>query len=63
MADTPVVLLNRGEAAALLHVSRRTVERYGKAGLIEERRIGPKLIMITASSVTAMIAGRKDAAA
>lgn len=53
-------LLDRGEAARRLCVSRRTVERYGKAGLLEERRIGPKLVRVTEESVEAL--KRKEAA-
>ena len=55
MTDQPVSLLDRGEAATRLHVSRRTVIRYGKAGLLDERRIGPKLVMVTEESVEALI--------
>jgi hypothetical protein len=63
VADPPVVLLDRNEAATRLHVCHRTVERYGKAGLLDERKIGPKLVMITEASVEALIAGQKGAAA
>lgn len=62
MADLPVVLLDRGEAARRLNVSRRTVERYGAAGLLDERRVGPKLIRVTGESVDRLIGARKDAA-
>jgi DNA-binding transcriptional MerR regulator len=37
------VLLGGDEAAERLRVSERTVRRYGKAGLVEERRIGLRL--------------------
>jgi hypothetical protein len=57
-----VPLLDRSEAATLLHVSERTVRRYGKSGLLEERRIGPRLVKITGESVEALIRAGKDAA-
>lgn len=56
-----VSLLNRGEAAKSLHVSERTVRRYGKAGLLDERRIGPRLVRITAESVEALKQGGRAA--
>ena len=55
-----VVLLDRSEAAERLRVSERTVRRWGKAGLLDEIRVGPRLIRVTAASVEAMT--RKDAA-
>ena len=48
-------LLDRPAAAAALHVSERTVRRYGKSGLLDERRIGPRLIRITEESVMALL--------
>lgn len=60
--DDNLDLIDRDEAAARLHVSRRTVERYGKAGLIEERRVGPKLVRITAASVEALTRRDREAA-
>jgi len=62
----PVVLLDRSEAAERLHVSLSTVKRYGASGLLDERRIGPKLVKITEQSVIALIDSgldRKDTAA
>lgn len=59
--DEHLTLLDRGEVARRLHVSRRTVERYGKAGLLDERRIGPKLVRVTEASVEAL--KQKDDAA
>ena len=50
-------LLDRSETARRLHVSERTVRRYGKAGLLEERRVGPRLVRITAESVEALLRG------
>lgn len=59
-----VVLLDRSEAAALLCVSPRTVRRWGKLGLLDERRVGPRLVRVTEESVEALIrADGKDAAA
>jgi len=57
----PVPLLDRGEAARRLHVSERTVRRYGRAGLLDERRIGPRLIKITEASVEALKRGDRAA--
>ena len=54
-----VVLLHRHEAANRLRVSVCTVKRWGAAGLLDERRVGPKLVKITEASVTALIANRK----
>jgi predicted site-specific integrase-resolvase len=59
----PVVLLHRREAADRLRVSVCTVKRWGAAGLLDERKVGPKLVKITEASVTALMANRKDAAA
>ena len=56
-----VPLIDRGEAATRLHVSERTVRRYGKAGLLDERRIGPRLIRVTAASVEALKQGPRAA--
>ncbi len=58
-----VVLLDRSEAAERLRVSVRTVRRWGKAGLLEERRIGPRLVKIVEESVAALIAAGKGASA
>jgi excisionase family DNA binding protein len=52
--NEPSALLDRDEAAERLRVSRRTVVRYGRAGLLDERRIGPKLVRITEASVEAL---------
>ena len=58
MLDT-VVLLHRQEAAERLRVSVCTVKRWGAAGLLDERRIGPKLVKVTEASVAALMANRK----
>jgi predicted site-specific integrase-resolvase len=59
----PVVLLHRREAADRLRVSVCTIKRWGAAGLLDERKVGPKLVKITEASVSALMAQRKDAAA
>ncbi len=56
-APVPIPL-TRAEAAERLRISERTVRRYGKAGLLVEHRLGPKLIRVTAESVEALLAGR-----
>jgi DNA-binding transcriptional MerR regulator len=58
--DDSLSLLDRAQAAERLRVSPRTVRRYGKAGLLDERRIGPKLVRVTEVSVEAL--KRKEAA-
>jgi len=55
-------LLRRTEVAARLRVSIATVKRWGAAGLLDERHVGPRLVRITEASVTALTATRKDAA-
>jgi excisionase family DNA binding protein len=56
-------MLNRAEAARRLHVSKRTVRRWAKAGLLDERRVGPRVVLVTEDSVTARLsAGKKEAA-
>lgn len=57
------VLLDRAEAARRLRVSASTIRRYGRAGLLEDRRIGPRLVKVTEESVEALIRAGKDAAA
>ncbi|MGH3266096.1 MAG: helix-turn-helix domain-containing protein [Trebonia sp.] len=58
-----IVLLDRREAARRLRVSLATVKRYGASGLLEERRIGPRLIRITEASVDSLVCANKDKAA
>jgi excisionase family DNA binding protein len=57
------VLLERGEAAERLHVSVRTVRRYGKVGRLKDVRIGPRLVRVTEESVEALIRAGQDASA
>jgi excisionase family DNA binding protein len=59
----PVVLLHRSEAAERLRVSVPTIKRWGARGLLDERRVGPKLVKITEASVEALIRKREDTAA
>lgn len=53
-------LLDRDEVARRLRVSVRTVRRWGRDGLLEERRVGPRLVRVTESSVEALIRAGKD---
>lgn len=57
------LLLRRDEAAAWLRVSVCTVKRYGKSGLLEERRVGPRMVRVTADSVEALARGTRTAEA
>jgi predicted site-specific integrase-resolvase len=56
-------LMSRSDAAELLDVSVDTVKRYGKAGLLEERHIGPRLVKVTRASVEAMARSSEGGAA
>lgn len=60
MDNEPLTLIDRAQAAERLRVSERTVRRYGRSGLLDERRIGPKLVRVTEASVEAL--KRKEAA-
>ena len=60
---TAPVLLERGEAAKRLHVSIRTIRRYGALGLLENVRIGPRNVLVTEESVEALIRAGKETAA
>ena len=53
----PETLLSRAEVAARLHISERTVRRYGAAGLLTEKRVGPRMVRVTEASVQALVAG------
>lgn len=59
----PLSMLDRAEAARRLHVSERTVRRWAKAGLLDERRVGPRVVLVTENSVVARLRAGKDAAA
>lgn len=63
MSEPEPVLLERGEAARRLRVSERTIRRWGHAGLIEDRRIGPRLVRVTEESVAALLRAGKDGTA
>jgi DNA-binding transcriptional MerR regulator len=54
-------LLDTAESARRLYVSQRTIRRWGHLGVIDARRVGPKLLRYTESSIEAL--KRKDAAA
>lgn len=58
-----VPLLDRSEAAERLHVSERTVRRWAKAGRLEERRVSPRVVLVTENSVTALLSAGGDTAA
>jgi excisionase family DNA binding protein len=57
-----VPVLDRSETARRLHVSERTVRRYERLGLLDARKVGPRLVRITEASVEALLSKRKDAA-
>lgn len=57
------VLLRRDEVAKRLNISERTVRRYGKSGLLDERHIGPRLVRYTPDSVEALARGTRTAEA
>lgn len=59
MPESPL-LLRRDEAAERLRVSVCTIKRYGKAGLLEERRVGPRMVRVTAESVEAIERGTRN---
>jgi predicted site-specific integrase-resolvase len=61
--DESLSLIDRIQAAERLRVSERTVRRYGKAGLLDERRIGPKLVRVTEQSVNKLLRSGMDSAA
>lgn len=63
MDDESLSLIDRIQAAERLRVSERTVRRYGKAGLLDERRIGPKLVRVTEQSVNKLLRSGMDSAA
>jgi excisionase family DNA binding protein len=52
-------LLDRAEAAERLHVSEMTVRRLGKAGHLDEIRVGERAVRITEDSVERHIAARR----
>lgn len=57
------VLLRRREVMERLGVSLATVKRWGAAGILDERHLGPGTVRITEASVLARIRKRRDAAA
>lgn len=53
--DVVSPLLRRDEAAGLLAVSERTVRRWGRAGVLDERRLTPRTVRVTLASVTRLL--------
>ena len=62
MPEQPDVM-SRREAAERLRVSVMTVRRWGASGILDERRVGPKMIRITTASVERALRGGKESAA
>jgi len=56
MTNTTDGLMRRADAAERLAVSERTIRRWGAAGLLDERRIGPRAVRVTEVSVARLIA-------
>lgn len=50
-------MLRRSAVAEMFDVSERTVMRWADAGLLDERRVGPRSVRVTAESVEALIRG------
>ena len=48
-------LLTMKEAGGVLRVHHRTVRTWAKQGLLEEVRLGPHLVRVTARSVADMV--------
>lgn len=48
-------LLLRAVVAERLAVSERTVRRWGATGRLDERKIGPRAVRVTAESVERLI--------
>jgi excisionase family DNA binding protein len=48
-------LMRRARAAELLDISESTIRRWAADGRLEERRIGPHTVRITAASVRALL--------
>jgi len=56
MTKIPDGLMRRADAAERLAVSERTIRRWGAAGLLDERHIGPRAVRVTEESVSRLIA-------
>lgn len=54
---TQQVLLTSTETAAVLRVNRRTVWRWGAAGLLDVVRLGPNTVRYRRASIEALLAG------
>lgn len=53
--------LTRDEAAEMLSVSRVTVDRYIREGLLKSVKIGPRMVRITPESVDALLTPETEA--
>jgi len=61
--STPA-LLERAQAAKRLHVSIRTIRRWGQRGRLENVVLGPRTVLVTEESVARLIsAGTRSEAA
>jgi len=60
MPESVPALLERGQAAERLHVSVRTVRRWGKAGRLEDVRLTSHTVLVTEASVDKLIRAGKD---
>jgi predicted site-specific integrase-resolvase len=56
----PSPLLSRARVAEILDVSERTVRRWGAAGRLDERHLGPHIVRITSESVERLAEGQPD---
>lgn len=57
MAET-LTWLHANEAAMRLGVSPQTVRRWALVGVLEGRRLGPKLVQVTEASVDHVLGDR-----
>jgi hypothetical protein len=48
-------MLRRSKVAQMFDVHPETVRRWAAAGLLDERRVGPRSVRVTAASVEALI--------
>jgi excisionase family DNA binding protein len=54
-------LMRRSVVAELLDVSERTVCRWGAAGRLDERKIGPRAVRVTKASVERLLSAATGA--
>jgi hypothetical protein len=50
-------LLRRCEAAAILKVGKTTIGRWARAGLLDERHLGPRTVRVITKSVQELLKG------